>query len=151
MMKHELDALTGHESTLEEYEAVEAWYMRAPGATKEDAAKVWKTMHLAAARQRENPIPTAKELTGIVGPWRESRGTIRGMNFRITALDADPYHRWYATAWKVEKLLGCNIGTGREKVQLIGTLRRWQGYTLEDSGKLELADGMPVREESLYA
>lgn len=65
MLKEELDKLTKHESTLEEYEAVEAWYMKDGKASKEDAAKLWKTMYLDAAKAREEAARVAGRLDAL--------------------------------------------------------------------------------------
>ena len=53
MLKHELEALVKHGVTVEEFDVVEAWYMKRVWATKEDAAQVWRAMFLRDAKERE--------------------------------------------------------------------------------------------------
>lgn len=53
MMKHELEALVKHGVTVEEFDVVEAWYMKRGWASKEDAAQVWRAMFLRDAKERE--------------------------------------------------------------------------------------------------
>lgn len=65
MMKEELDKLTKHESTWEEFEAVEAWYMKAPDATKEKAADLWRHLYLPAAKEREEGARLAARLPAL--------------------------------------------------------------------------------------
>ena len=53
MNKQELDNLTKHESTPEEFAAIERLYMAAQVMTKTEAAKVWRRCFLGAALARE--------------------------------------------------------------------------------------------------
>jgi len=53
MNKAELDALTKHESTAEEFDSIERLYLAAPDMTKADAANLWRRWFLEAARKRE--------------------------------------------------------------------------------------------------
>lgn len=53
MLKKELDNMTRHESTWEEYNAIDRIYMMRDDMTKEDAAKLWKACFLDVAIKRE--------------------------------------------------------------------------------------------------
>ena len=53
MLKQELDKLTRHESTPEEFKAIERIYMMREEMTKDEAAKLWKACFLDAAIKRE--------------------------------------------------------------------------------------------------
>ena len=53
MTKQELDKLTRHESTWEEFTAIERIYMAREDMTKEDAAKLWKKCFFEVAAKRE--------------------------------------------------------------------------------------------------
>ncbi len=88
MMKHELEALTRHEVTWEEFERVEAIYMADGRMTKDEAAKVWRALYGDAAKARDARVkgdPTADEFCDCIDFSRRythdgyaARFTIRG-------------------------------------------------------------------------
>ena len=94
MNKQELDNLTKHESTWEEFDRVEAIYMADGRMTKDEAAKVWKALYGEAAKARENAEPTADEICDKIATGYgihythddgyEARITIRGRFFIFT-------------------------------------------------------------------
>ena len=53
MTKQELDKITRHESTWEEFTAIERIYMMRDDMTKEEAAQFWKKCFFTAAAKRE--------------------------------------------------------------------------------------------------
>ena len=115
MMKNELEALTRHEVTLEEFKRVEAIYMADERMTKEEAAKVWKALYGDAAKKRDALVkgdPTADEFCDCIDFSRRythdgyaAKFTIRG---RLYEFETDGR----AYFWQGREIVRVDIAKG---------------------------------------
>ena len=102
MNKQELDNLTKHESTWEEFAAIERLYMAAQDMTKTEAAKLWRRCFLGAGERRP-----------LAGRVRRIR--VRGQLYRFT----DTSSRG-ETVYHCEAVLAVDIARGTTTVRDVG-------------------------------
>ena len=125
MNKTELDNLTKHESTWEEFAAIERLYMTAPNMTKEDAARTWRRFFLGAAIKREaahaEPANRRELLDALQADIRRHplgrvrRVQVRGNLYRFT----DTSSRG-ETVYHCEAVLAVDIARGTTTVRDVG-------------------------------
>ena len=126
MNKQELDNLTKHESTWEEFAAIERLYMAAQDMTKTEAAKLWRRCFLGAALAREaaygepankrellDAIQKDIERRPLAGRVRRIR--VRGQLYRFT----DTSSRG-ETVYHCEAVLAVDIARGTTTVRDVG-------------------------------
>lgn len=126
MNKQELDNLTKHESTWEEFDAIERLYMAAQDMTKTDAAKLWRRCFLGAALAREaaygEPANKHELLDALQTDIRRHpcggrvrRVQVRGNLYRFT----DTSSRG-ETVYHCEAVLAVDIARGTTTVRDVG-------------------------------
>lgn len=115
MLKEELDKLTKHESTWEEFEAVEAWYMKAPDATKEKAADLWRYLYLDAAKGREEAARKAAAAERELRLWRDVEEELQRGGARLLGRIEERAARGEKTRIRVGEWAG--IGTNDGNVE----------------------------------
>lgn len=132
MNKAELDALTKHESTAEEFDAIERLYLAAPDMTKADAANLWRRWFLDAARKREAEEKRPADGGELVDALRNDlqhhpcAGRTRRIRIRTRLYRFKGGYGRNENEFHCDEVLAVNVATGEDRTRNVGNF--WPRY-----------------------